>query len=136
MVTGIQVFKAARGSFQVKSTQLLTPMFQFFVIFCNFVALIELHRGGGKKQSGRHHPPTLKSSLRASQICNYFLQGGLGKKVIRCQSLGGGVYALNEFFEKIQIFFFCNIADNIIQFVVSIGFLCVRRYGLSQLSAQ
>ena len=33
-------------------------------------------------------------------------------------------------------FFFGNIADNIIQFVVSIGFLCVRRYGLSQLSAQ
>ena len=61
---------------------------------------------------------------------------------MRCQSLGGGgggVYALNEFFEKIHNiyeFFFCNIADNIIQFVVSIGFLCVRRYGLSQLSAQ
>ena len=31
------------GSFQVKSTQLLTPMFQFFVIFCNFVALIKLY---------------------------------------------------------------------------------------------
>ena len=98
--------------------------------------------GGGKKQSGRHHPPTLKSSLRASQICYYFLQGGLGKKVMRCQSLGGGgggVYALNEFFEKIHNIyklFFLQLADNIIQFVVSIGFLCVRRYGLSQLSAQ
>ena len=59
---------------------------------------------------------------------------------MRCQSLGGGgVYALNEFFEKFitfMNFFFCNIADNIIQFVVSIGFLCVRRYGLSQQSAQ
>ena len=71
------------------------------------------HRGGGKKQSGRHHLPTLKSSLRASQICYYFLQRGLGKKVMRCQSLGGGggVYALNEFFEKFITFiniFFCN----------------------------
>ena len=94
--------------------------------------------GGGKKQSGRHHPPTLKSSLRASQICYYFLQGGLGKKVMRCQSLGG-VYALNEFFEKIHNIYkkkILQLADNIIQFVVSIGFLCVRRYGLSQLSAQ
>ena len=61
---------------------------------------------------------------------------------MRCQSLGGGggggVYALNEFFEKIHNiykFFFLQLADNIIQFVVSIGFLCVRRYGLSQLSA-
>ena len=32
------------GSFQVKSTQLLTPMFQFFVILCNFVALIKLYK--------------------------------------------------------------------------------------------
>ena len=59
---------------------------------------------------------------------------------MRCQSLGGGgggVYALNEFFEIIHIkIFFLQLADNIIQFVVSIGFLCVRRYGLSQLSAQ
>ena len=45
-----------------------------------------------------------------------FLQGGLGKKVMRCQSLGGGggggVYALNEFFEKIhniyEFFFFAT----------------------------
>ena len=57
---------------------------------------------------------------------------------MRCQSLGGGgVYALNEFFEIIHInFFWLQLADNIIQFVVSIVFLCVRRYGLSQLSAQ
>ena len=57
---------------------------------------------------------------------------------MRCQSLGGGgVYALNEFFEIIHInFFLLQLADNIIQFVVSIVFLCVRRYGLSQLSAQ
>ena len=35
-----------------------------------------------------------------------FFAGGLGKKVMRCQSWGGGggggVYALNEFFEKIH----------------------------------
>ena len=98
-------------------------------------------RGGGKKQSGRHHPPTLKSSLRASQICYYFLQGGLGKKSYEVSKFGGGggVYALNEFLKKFitfKIFFFLQLADNIIQFVVSIGFLCVRRYGLSQLSAQ
>ena len=43
-------------------------------------------RGGGKKQSERHHPPTLKSSLRASRICYYYFQGGLGKKVMRYQS--------------------------------------------------
>ena len=61
------------------------------VFICSGLGTINrLGRGGGKKQSGRHHPPTLKSSLRASQICYYFLQGGLGKKVMRCQSLGGG----------------------------------------------
>ena len=61
---------------------------------CHFVGPYILNllalEGGAKKQSGRHHPPTLKSSLRASQICYYFLQGGLGKKVMRCQSLRGG----------------------------------------------
>ena len=69
-----------------------------------------------------------------------FFAGGSRKKSYEVSKFGGGVYALNEFFEKIhniyEFFFFCNIADNIIQFVVSIGFLCVRRYGLSQLSAQ
>ena len=41
---------------------------------------------------------------------------------------GGGVYALNEFFEKIHNIYkkiFLQLADNIIHFVVSIGFLCV-----------
>ena len=73
-----------------------------------------------------------------------FFAGGSRKKSYEVSKFGGGggggVYALNEFFEKIhniyEFFFFCNIADNIIQFVVSIGFLCVRRYGLSELSAQ
>ena len=46
--------------------------------------------GGGTKQSARHHPTTLKSSLRASEISYYFLQGVWRKKVMRCQSLGGG----------------------------------------------
>ena len=46
--------------------------------------------GGGKKLRGRRHPPTLKSSLRASRICYFFFQRGLGKNVIRCQSWGGG----------------------------------------------
>ena len=65
-----------------------------------------------------------------------FFAGGSRKKSYEVSKFGGGgggVYALNEFFEKIHFFFFGNIADNIIQFVVSIGFLCVRRYGLSQL---
>ena len=52
--------------------------------------------GGGKKQSGRHHPPTLKSSLRASRICYSFFQGGLGKKVMRYQSYGGGGGGLGQ----------------------------------------
>ena len=82
-------------------------------VLYNFYDVSEGGGGGGKKQSGRHHPPTLKSSLRASQICYNFLQGGLGKKVMRCQSLGGGggVYALNEFLKKFItfiIYFFCN----------------------------
>ena len=51
---------------------------------------------------------------------------------------GGGVFALNVFFEKKLItftIFFLQHNDNIILFAVSIGFLCVRRYGLTQLSA-
>ena len=70
-----------------------------------------------------------------------FFAGGSRKKSYEVSKFGGGgggVYALNEFFEKIHNiykFFFLQLADNIIQFVVSIGFLCVRRYGLSQLSA-
>ena len=43
-------------------------------------------RGRGNKQSARHHPPTLKRSLRASRICYYFFQGGVGKEVMRYQS--------------------------------------------------
>ena len=66
-----------------------------------------------------------------------FFAGGSRKKSYEVSKFGGGggggVYALNEFFEKIHNiynFFFLQLADNIIQFVVSIGFLCVRRYGL------
>ena len=68
-----------------------------------------------------------------------FFAGGSRKKSYEVSKFGGGVYALNEFFEQIHNIynnFLLQLADNIIQFVVSIGFLCVRRYGLSQLSAQ
>ena len=74
-----------------------------------------------------------------------FFAGGSRKKSYEVSKFGGGgggggggVYALNEFFEKIHNIYkkkILQLADNIIQFVVSIGFLCVRRYGLSQLSA-
>ena len=55
---------------------------------------------------------------------------------MRCQSLGGGGGGVYEKIHNIYKKNFWQLADNIIQFVVSIGFLCVRRYGLSQLSAQ
>ena len=46
--------------------------------------------GGGEIQNARHHPPTLKSSLRASQICYYFCRGVWGKKSYEVSKLGGG----------------------------------------------
>ena len=69
--------------------------------------------GEGKKQSARHHPPTLKSSLSITNILLFFA-GGVGKKVMRCQSLG--VFALNE--KKILFsVVFLQHNDNIILFV-------------------
>ena len=47
---------------------------------------------------------------------------------------GGGVFALNKFLEKKLIaftIFFLQHNDNVILFAVSIGFLCVRGYGLT-----
>ena len=65
-----------------------------------FLSLERRGRGGGggegKKQSARHHPPTLS----------------MGEKVIRYQSLRGrGVFALNE---KIYIFFSFKMLNIII----------------------
>ena len=55
-----------------------------------------------------------------------FFAGGSRKKSYEVSKFGGGgVYALNELFEKIHniyIYIFLQLADNIIQFVVSIGF--------------
>ena len=60
------------------------------------------------------------------------------KKVMRCQLLGGGGgggVALKEFLEKkfmtFSIIIFLQYNDNIILFVVPIGFLCVHKTQLS-----
>ena len=59
--------------------------------------------------------------------------GGSGETVMRCQSL---VFALNEILVTIfDLIFFLQHNDNIVLFVVSIGFLCVQRKGLTRLSA-
>ena len=67
-----------------------------------------------------------------------FFAGSVGKKAMRCQSLwggGGGGGGLCLTLITFTIFFLQH-NDNIILFVVSIGFLCVRRYGLTRLSAR
>ena len=100
-----------------------------------------LCEGGGGGQKTKWKTPSSNFEELIESITNMllFFAGGSRKKVMRCQSLGGGVYALNEFFEKIhniyKFFFFAISGQH--HTVRSVHrFLCVRRYGLSQLSAQ
>ena len=83
--------------------------------------------GGGGGQKTKWKTPSSNFEELIESITNMllFFAGASRKKS----------YEVSKFITFI-IYLFLQLADNIIQFVVSIGFLCVRRYGLSQLSAQ
>ena len=55
-----------------------------------FVTYIYTKSRAKNKVELRHHPTTLKSSLRASRISYSFFQGDLGKKSYEVSKLGGG----------------------------------------------
>ena len=68
-------------------------MFQFFVILCNFVALIELHRGGGGGgQKTKWKTPSTNFEELIESITNMllFFAGGSRKKSYEVSKFGGG----------------------------------------------
>ena len=56
------------------------------------------------KVQAKHHPPTLKSSLRASQLCCYFFVGGVGEKSYEVSKFVWGGSLRKNYSNAVSIF--------------------------------